>query len=56
MRVWEANPTPTYNDGNTAENGVYYEDVVMYGNDLYRCISPNDGEVLPTDTTYWEKF
>ena len=54
MRVWEG--LQTYNDGSVAENGVFYEDVVMYGNDLYRCIRSNTGGVLPTDTTYWEKF
>lgn len=55
MRVWEENPDPSYSNGELAQNGVFYEDVVAYGNDLYLCIRNNDG-VLPTDTTYWQPF
>ena len=33
----EENPTPPYNDGSVAEDGVKYIDVVEFGNNYFRC-------------------
>lgn len=38
LTEWQANPANSYNDGTTAEKGIYYLDVVQYGNELFKCI------------------
>jgi hypothetical protein len=41
IRNYTSNPSPVWNDGTPgrAENGIKYTDIVLYGNDYYRCIS-----------------
>lgn len=42
LTVWQANPTHPYNNGTVAEDGVYYLDVVQYGNELFKCVDPHN--------------
>ena len=42
LTVWQANPTHPYNNGTVAEGGIYYLDVVQYGNELFKCVDPHN--------------
>jgi hypothetical protein len=51
--TWEEDPSPLYNDGSVAEDGVKYIDVVEFGNNYFRCTAagtPNQPVDLDTFT------
>lgn len=54
--------TTKYYDGKRdAENGIFYQDVVLYKNIYYACINTDSGEAddwntPPTIATYWSAF
>lgn len=58
--AWQS--TTKYYDGKRdAENGIFYQDVVIYKNVYYACINTDSGEAdywntPPTTATYWSAF
>lgn len=58
--AWQSGKT--YYDGKRdAENGIFYQDVVLYENMYYVCVNTDTGEKdkwikTPDVATYWQKF
>lgn len=58
--AWQSGKT--YYDGKRdAENGIFYQDVVLYENMYYVCVNTDSGEKdkwvkTPDVATYWQKF
>lgn len=58
--AWQSGKT--YYDGKRdAENGIFYQDVVLYENMYYVCVNTDSGEAdhwntPPTTATYWSAF
>ena len=57
---WQSG-TKYYDGKRDAENGVFYQDVVIYKNVYYACINTDSGEAdywntPPTTATYWSAF
>lgn len=58
----EWNSGTKYYDGKRdAENGIFYQDVVLYKNMYYACVNTDSGEddhwkTPPTTATYWSAF
>ena len=57
---WKSN-TKYYDGKRDAENGIFYQDVVIYKNIYYACINTDAGEedlwkTTPITATYWSAF
>ena len=57
---WQSG-TKHYDGKRDAENGIFYQDVVIYKNVYYACINTDSGEAdywntPPTTATYWSAF
>lgn len=57
---WQSG-TKYYDGKRDAENGIFYQDVVIYKNVYYACINTDSGEAdywntPPTTATYWSAF
>lgn len=57
---WQSG-TKYYDGKRDAENGIFYQDVVLYKNIYYACINTDSGEAddwntPPTIATYWSAF
>lgn len=57
---WQSG-TKYYDGKRDAENGIFYQDVVLYKNIYYACINTDSGEsdnwnTPPTTATYWSAF
>lgn len=53
--------TKYYDGKRDAENGIFYQDVVLYKNMYYACVNTDSGEddhwkTPPTTATYWSAF
>ena len=53
--------TKYYDGKRDAENGIFYQDVVLYKNMYYTCVNTDSGEddhwkTPPTTATYWSAF
>lgn len=58
--AWQS-ATKYYDGKRDAENGIFYQDVVIYKNVYYACINTDSGEAdhwntPPTTATYWSAF
>lgn len=58
--AWQS-ATKYYDGKRDAENGIFYQDVVLYKNIYYACINTDSGEAdywntPPTTATYWSAF
>lgn len=58
--TWQSS-TKYYDGKRDAENGIFYQDVVIYKNVYYACINTDSGEAdywntPPTTATYWSAF
>lgn len=58
--AWQSD-TEYYDGKRDAENGIFYQDVVIYKNVYYACIDTDSGEAdywntPPTTATYWSAF
>ena len=58
--AWQS-ATKYYDGKRGAENGIFYQDVVIYKNVYYACINTDSGEAdywttPPTTATYWSAF
>lgn len=58
--AWQS-ATKYYDGKRDAENGIFYQDVVIYKNVYYTCINTDSGEAdywntPPTTATYWSAF
>lgn len=58
--AWQS-ATKYYDGKRDAENGIFYQDVVLYKNIYYACINTDSGEsdnwnTPPTTATYWSAF
>ena len=58
--AWQS-ATKYYDGKREAENGIFYQDVVIYKNVYYACINTDSGEAdywntPPTTATYWSAF
>lgn len=58
--AWQS-ATKYYDGKRYAENGIFYQDVVLYKNIYYACINTDSGEsdnwnTPPTTATYWSAF
>lgn len=58
--AWQS-ATKYYDGKRGAENGIFYQDVVLYKNIYYACINTDSGEsdnwnTPPTTATYWSAF
>lgn len=58
--AWQSS-TKYYDGKRDAENGIFYQDVVIYKNVYYACINTDSGEAdywntPPTTATYWSAF
>lgn len=58
--AWQS-ATEYYDGKRDAENGIFYQDVVIYKNVYYACINTDSGEAdywntPPTTATYWSAF
>lgn len=58
--TWQS-ATKYYDGKRDAENGIFYQDVVIYKNVYYACINTDSGEAdywntPPTTATYWSAF
>lgn len=58
--AWQS-ATKYYDGKRDAENGIFYQDVVIYKNVYYACINTDSGEAdywntSPTTATYWSAF
>lgn len=57
---WQSD-TKYYDGKRDAENGIFYQDVVVYKNMYYVCVNTDSGEgdnwgTPPTTATYWQAF
>ena len=58
---YDKNNKPYYDGKRDAENGVFYQDIVIYNNIYYVCINTETGNqdswnTAPDAASYWQKF